>query len=119
MSRVAFEPSTLTCDDLSIDGKSLVYTATGHVHYSQGKRDLTAQRGILDRSNHKLHLEGDIHGTEEDGTQLRARTVDYDTSTKDYVVDGKPMTIIHPIPSPTPGPPGASPAPKPKKHHIL
>ena len=111
-------PSTLTCDELSIEGKSRVYKATGHVHYSQGKRDLTAERGILDRGNHKLHLEGNVRGVEDDGTQLRANTVDYDTQTKDYLVNGSPMTIIHPIPSPSPHAPGASPSPKPK-HHFL
>ena len=113
-------PSTLTTDELDIDALALVYTATGHVHYTQGKRELTAERGTLNRSTHKLHLEGNVRGREEDGTELRASTIDYDTASKDYVVNGKPLTIIHPIPSPTPGPPGASPSPSPKpKHRFL
>ena len=112
-------PSTMTCDELAVDGKSLVYKASGHVHYSQGNRDLTAETAILDRGQHKLHLEGNVRGKEEDGTQLRARTVDYDTTSKDYLINGDPMTVIHPIPSPSPGAPHPSPSPGKAKHRLL
>ncbi|HEY4440507.1 MAG TPA: LptA/OstA family protein [Candidatus Elarobacter sp.] len=101
--------ATLTCDQLLVDSKQKVYTATGHVHFSQGPRTATAERGILNRATGTLHLEGDVHLTDS-GSTLTATTVDYNLNTKDAEVHGGPAVLTKPD---TGGPP--PPAPKPRK----
>lgn len=53
-------PATLTCDNLQIDGVSKVYTATGHVHFTQGGSSMTADRAIMNGFTHDLHLYGNV-----------------------------------------------------------
>ncbi len=55
-SRIGPEPSTLTCDKLDIDGGKKFYVASGNVHFTQGTRDATADRGTLDEVTGLLHL---------------------------------------------------------------
>ncbi|MBV9440003.1 MAG: hypothetical protein JOZ24_08450, partial [Candidatus Eremiobacteraeota bacterium] len=38
-------PATLTCDKLAVDSKAKIYNAEGHVHFEQGTRTATAERG--------------------------------------------------------------------------
>jgi lipopolysaccharide assembly outer membrane protein LptD (OstA) len=102
--------ATLTCDQLQVDSKQKVYTATGHVHFTQGARTATAERGILNRATGTLHLEGDVHLTDS-GSTLNATTVDYNLNTKDAEVHGGPAVLT----KPDTGPQQPPPAPKPRK----
>lgn len=54
------KPATLTCDNLQIDGVSKIYTATGHVHFTQGGSSVTADRAIMNGFTHDLHLYGNV-----------------------------------------------------------
>jgi lipopolysaccharide assembly outer membrane protein LptD (OstA) len=54
------KPSTLTCDNLQIDGVSKIYTATGHVHFAQGTGYATADRAVMNGFTHDLHLYGHV-----------------------------------------------------------
>lgn len=54
------KPATLTCDSLQIDGVAKVYTATGHVHFTQGGSSVTADRAIMNGFTHDLHLYGNV-----------------------------------------------------------
>jgi lipopolysaccharide assembly outer membrane protein LptD (OstA) len=109
-------PATLTCDQLDIDSKAKLYTATGHVHFAQGTRTGTADKAILNRGTGKLHLEGDVKLT-DNGSTLSAGTVDYDLNTKDAEVHGQPAVMTQPVsPPPTPAPaPTTSARHKPAK----
>jgi lipopolysaccharide export system protein LptA len=104
-------PATLTCDRLEIDTKQKIYTATGHVHFSQGARTGTADRGQLNRGTGVLHLEGNVKLTEGDQS-MAAQDLVYNLNTRDVDVHGAPIIIKQPVPSPTPGAPAT---PKPKK----
>ena len=115
-------PATLNCDQLDLDTRAKLYTATGHVHFNQGSRSGTADKAILDRSSGKLHLEGDVHLT-DNGSTLSAGVVDYDLNNKNAEVHGNPAVMTQPVtqqaPIATPPPPKrAAPrrtnAPKPK-----
>ncbi len=106
-------PATLTCDQLDIDSKAKLYTATGHVHFNQGTRSGTSDKAILNRGTGKLHLEGSVHLT-DNGSTLSAATVDYDLNSKDAEVNGSPAVMTQPV-SPAPAPaPATTPAPKRK-----
>ncbi|GAC1583039.1 MAG: hypothetical protein NVS3B7_18460 [Candidatus Elarobacter sp.] len=108
-------PSTLTCDQLDIDAKMKIYTAIGHVHFVQGARVATAQRGVLNRSTGTLQLVGDVK-TKDGESTLTANDVSYNTNTKDFEGNGKPIIIKQPGPPPEPG--SASPTPKPKTRKL-
>jgi lipopolysaccharide assembly outer membrane protein LptD (OstA) len=107
-------PSTLTCDHLDADGLAKLYTATGHVHFVQGEKDATGDRGTLDDLTSQLHMEG--HVTIKDGDQtLSADSVDYNTETGDGQASGNVM-VIAPVP---PAPESSvKPGSKSKKHHV-
>jgi lipopolysaccharide export system protein LptA len=107
-------PSTITCDELTIDTKTKTYDGHGNMRFVQGTRVGTAQRGVLNQLTHKLHLEGNV--VLADGqTTMRANVVDYNLVTRDVIASGGPsgpMIIREPIPQGSPGPP---PSPKPSK----
>jgi lipopolysaccharide export system protein LptA len=108
-------PSTLTCDELDVDSKAKIYIASGHMHFEQGARKADAERGVLNRGNGMVHLEGDVKTT--DGTStITAQNLDYNINSKKVLADGKPIVIKQPVP--TPGPNSASPSPKPKRNRI-
>jgi lipopolysaccharide export system protein LptA len=104
-------PSTITCDALTLDSKNKSYDAQGNVHFTQGQRTATAQRGVLNQLQHTLHLEGQVVLT-DNGSSMKADVVDYNLQTKDVVASGGPMVIRQPIP---PQAPAAAPSGKPKK----
>lgn len=114
-------PATLTCDQLDLDTRAKLYVATGHVHFTQGTRSGSADKAILDRSSGKLHLEGDVHLT-DNGSTLSAGVVDYDLNNKNAEVHGNPAVMTQPVnqqqPVATPTPKRAAPKrtnpPKPK-----
>ncbi len=104
-------PSTITCDELTLDSKTKTYDGHGNLRFVQGNRIGTADRGVLNQSAHTLHLEGNVV-LAEGGTSMKAAVVDYNLQTRDVVASGAPMTIREPIPERSPGPP---PSPKPPK----
>jgi lipopolysaccharide assembly outer membrane protein LptD (OstA) len=54
------QPATLTCDNLTIDGTSKTYTATGNVHFTQGASQVRADRAIMNGLTHDIHLYGNV-----------------------------------------------------------
>ncbi|HLI97723.1 MAG TPA: LPS export ABC transporter periplasmic protein LptC [Candidatus Baltobacteraceae bacterium] len=54
------QPSTLTCDNLMIDGVTKSYVATGSVHFIQGANDVRADRAVMNGLTHDLHLYGHV-----------------------------------------------------------
>jgi lipopolysaccharide export system protein LptA len=106
-------PSTITCDELTIDSKNKSYDAHGNVRFVQGNRIGTAERGVLNQLKHTLHLEGNVVLAEGDSS-MNAAVVDYNLQTRDVVANGAPMIIREPIPQGAPTP-TASPKPKKKK----
>jgi lipopolysaccharide export system protein LptA len=108
-------PSTLMCDQLSVDSKRKIYIATGNVHYVQGDASATSQNARLDLGAHTLDLEGDVHLTQGDNT-MSAQTVHYDTLTKDVHSTGVPVLINGPAQAgPQPSPSAkATPTPTPR-----
>jgi lipopolysaccharide assembly outer membrane protein LptD (OstA) len=108
-------PSTLTCDHLNADGTAKTYTASGNVHFTQGQREATGDRGTLNDATNQLHMDG--HVTIKDGGQtLSADAVDYNTETGLGTASGN-VTVLSPIPPPPAGP-SSAPGAKPKKHHL-
>jgi lipopolysaccharide export system protein LptA len=108
--------ATLMCDRLEIDSKQKIYTATGHVRFTQGARTATSDRGVLNRGSGMLHLEGGVHLTDA-GSTLSANIVDYNLNTKDAEVHGGPAVLTKPADTAPAAPPAApkSPAPKPRR----
>ena len=96
-------PSTITCDNLTLDSKNKAYDAQGNVHFTQGQRTATAERGVLNQVAHTLHLEGSVQLT-EGGSSMKANVVDYNLQTRDVVASGAPMIIRQPIPPQAPAP---------------
>lgn len=54
------QPAILTCDSLQIDGTGKIYTAIGHVHFTQGASSVTADRAVMNGLTHDLHLFGNV-----------------------------------------------------------
>ncbi len=105
-------PATLTCDQLDIDSKAKMYTATGHVHFAQGTRTGIADKATLNRANGTLHLEGGVH-LSDNGSTLTADAVDYNLNTKDAEVHGGPAVMTQPANQPQQRPvPARTQAPK-------
>jgi lipopolysaccharide assembly outer membrane protein LptD (OstA) len=108
-------PATITCDELTLDSKNKSYDARGNVRFVQGNRVGTAERGVLNSTQHTLHLEGNVV-LAEGQTSMKAGVVDYNLQTRDVIANGAPMIIREPIPQRSPGPPASpKPSPKPKK----
>ncbi|MGD0967873.1 MAG: LPS export ABC transporter periplasmic protein LptC [Candidatus Aquilonibacter sp.] len=53
-------PSTLTADQVHIDGVGKIYTATGNVHYVQADTTVDADKGVLNDTSHDLDLTGNV-----------------------------------------------------------
>jgi lipopolysaccharide assembly outer membrane protein LptD (OstA) len=104
-------PATLLCDQLEIDAKAKLYTATGHVHFTQGTRSGTADRAVLNRGSGMLHLEGSVH-LSDNGSTLSGDSVDYNLNTKDAQVHGSPAVMSQPANQPPQ--PARSQSPKPQ-----
>ena len=104
-------PSTITCDELTVDSRNKSYDAHGNVKFVQGNRVGTAQRGVLNQTTHMLHLEGNVV-LAEGQTSMRANVVDYNLQTRDVNASGAPMVIREPLPPKAPVP---APSPKPTK----
>jgi lipopolysaccharide assembly outer membrane protein LptD (OstA) len=83
------------------------------VHFSQGARTGIADRAVLNRASGMLHLEGNVH-LSENGSTLAADSVDYNLNTKDADVHGNPAAMTQPANKPVGPPPSATPKAKPK-----
>lgn len=106
------EPSTLTTDELHVDGRTRTYTAVGNVKWTQGNKLLTADRGILNENTHQLNLQGNVHIQQEEQS-MNAERVDYNLETEDGVAYGSPVLARMPV---EPAPPGmAPPTPPPRR----
>jgi len=106
------EPSTLTTDELQVDGRAKTYTAIGNVHWTQGNKKLSADRGILNETTHMLNLLGNVH-IEQDQQSMDADRVDYNTETEEGKAVGSPVVARLPVPPPGPETtPPPTPAPK-------
>jgi lipopolysaccharide export system protein LptA len=111
-------PATITCDELTLDSKNKSYDARGNVRFVQGNRVGTAERGVLNSTQHTLHLEGNVV-LAEGQTSMKAGVVDYNLQTRDVIANGAPMIIRETIPQRSPGPAGSpKPSPKPKKKFL-
>jgi len=104
-------PATITCDELTLDSKNKSYDGRGNLRFVQGDRVGTAERGVLNQTQHTLHLEGNVV-LAEGQTSMKAAVVDYNLQTRDVIANGAPMIIREPIPHGSPGP---TPSPKPTK----
>jgi lipopolysaccharide export system protein LptA len=80
-------PSTLTSDQLDVDGAGKIYTATGHVHYVHNDTTMDSQRATLNDATHTLYLDGDVHLVQGD-RNLVASSVVYDTITDNAKASG-------------------------------
>ena len=115
-------PATLTCDQLDVDSKARVYTATGHFHFTQGTRSGSADKASLDRTAGMLHLEGNVH-VSDNGENMSGNIVDYNLNTKEVHAYGKPIEMTQPAqqqpnPAPRRTPPArGTPAPKRAPSH--
>jgi len=110
------EPQTLTTDELDVDGPAKVYVAIGNVHFTQGSKVVTAEKGQLDQIKHVLDLTGNVHIDDTvTGQSMVAENVTYDTVNETVTASGKPgapFQIRAPV---APGPSSPSPTPSPRK----
>ena len=111
-SRVTEEPSTLTCDQLDVDGGAKIYEAKGNVHFTQEDRDATADYGRLDDTSSILHLEGHVHIRDKE-QYLESDSLDYNTATGELNAHGAPVSIRMPLETPAPRPPRQPRTPRP------
>jgi lipopolysaccharide assembly outer membrane protein LptD (OstA) len=89
-------PSTLTCDQLQIDGAHQIYHAIGNVHYTAAGRETTSDRAELDGATNQLHLEGRIAISAAGGQDgvggfdtIKAATIDSDAISGDFTIPGR------------------------------
>ncbi len=57
-------PATLTCDNLTIDGTTKTYVATGNVHFTQGGSSAQSDRAVMNGITHDIHLYGNVQLTQ-------------------------------------------------------
>ncbi len=96
ITRLTKGPATMTCDRLQIDGVRKTYTAIGHVHYVEAERDITADRGSLDDTTNKLHVEGNVNARDGKTFMQNVDVLDYDIKTGDMHGEGRPITVRAP-----------------------
>lgn len=80
-------PSTLTADQVNIDGTAKIYTATGNVHYVQADTTVDAAKGVLNDGTHALDLRGNVHIVQGD-RNMQAEHVIYNTVTGQAHAEG-------------------------------
>ena len=76
---------TLTCDQLQINNKAKISTATGNARATQGDRTLTAATMRLDEIAHVLNLQGAAHA-QEGLSSVDSEQMQYNTASGDFVV---------------------------------
>ena len=120
LGKLAEKPSTITTDELTVDWGNKRYTAVGNVHFVQGDRTMTAERGVLNDAAHQLDLSGHVVIVQGEKSS-QAQTVHYNTESEAVKMDGGVMVRF---PAETPGPaaapaPSGSPGPAKKKRGIF
>ncbi len=80
-------PATLTADKMTIDEKTRIYTAVGHMHYTQADTTVDAQSGKLNDVTHELDLHGNVH-VRQGARSLIADHVIYNTITGQAQAEG-------------------------------
>ncbi len=103
-------PATLTSNQLDVDSKARLYTATGNFHFSQGSRTGSADRAILDRAAGTLHLEGNVR-LSDNGATISANIIDYNLNTRYFHSFGNPTQMTQPVQQAAP-PARAAPQPR-------
>ncbi|HTV73380.1 MAG TPA: LPS export ABC transporter periplasmic protein LptC [Candidatus Acidoferrales bacterium] len=88
-------PSTLTCDQLQIDGAHQVYHAIGNVHFTQNTRETTSDRADLDGATDQLRLSGRIAIRETGGSHSGVGGFD---TIQAAAIDSNPVTGNFTIP---------------------
>jgi lipopolysaccharide assembly outer membrane protein LptD (OstA) len=88
-------PSTLTADQVHIDGVGKIYTATGNVHYVQADTTVDADKGVLDDLTHDLDLTGNAKIVQGD-RNMEADHVLYNTISGQAHAEGDPVTMQFP-----------------------
>jgi len=99
-------PATLTADKMTIDEKTRIYSAEGHMHYTQADTTVDAQRGKLNDITHELDLHGNVH-VHQGQRSLIADHVLYNTISGQAVADGNvtlrfPSAIHESVATPKP-----------------
>ena len=113
-------PSTMTADEVNIDGTAKVYTATGHVHYVQADTTVDADKGVLDDNTHVLTLDGSVHIVQGDRNMAAGHvvyntlsgqahaennvTMQFPSEINPHIATPKPITIKNPLSKKTPQP---------------
>ncbi|HTW85119.1 MAG TPA: LPS export ABC transporter periplasmic protein LptC [Candidatus Sulfotelmatobacter sp.] len=101
----AKEPSTLTCDELDVNGKLDAYRAAGNAHYASVDRTASADTMILDRKHHKLYLDGAV-ALSQHGSTLVGDRVNVNLRSGQTDESGSPLVITAPASS-APAPRGS------------
>jgi lipopolysaccharide export system protein LptC len=120
-------PSTLTADQVHIDGLGKIYTATGNVHYVQADTTVDSDKGVLNDGTHDLDLTGNVKIVQGQRNmaanhvlyntisgQAHAEgdvTMQFPSAVNTHVATPKPIHIPNPLqrhkgapaPTPTPG----------------
>jgi lipopolysaccharide transport protein LptA len=93
-------PSTLTGDHIDADGVAKFYTVIGHVRFTQGDREASADRGTFNDVTNEVHMEGNAV-IKDQGQTLNADVVDYNTQTGVGNASGN-VTVVSPVATPAP-----------------
>jgi lipopolysaccharide assembly outer membrane protein LptD (OstA) len=117
-------PSTLTADQVDIDGEAKVYTATGNVHYVQVDTVVDSEKGVLNDLTHELDLSGNVHIVQGERNMIADHvlyntitgqahaegnvTMQFPSEVNPHVATPKPIKITNPLQK---GKPAASPSP--------
>jgi lipopolysaccharide assembly outer membrane protein LptD (OstA) len=121
-------PSTLTADQVHINGLGKVYTATGHVHYVQADTTVDADNGVLNDLTHDLDLTGNVHIVQGERNmaanhvlyntisgQAHAEgdvTMQFPSEVNTHVATPRPIHISNPLQRHKGGTPAPSPSPR-------
>lgn len=119
-------PSTLTADQVHINGIGKVYTATGNVHYVQADTTVDADSGVLNDLTHELDLKGNVHIVQGDRNMVAGHvlyntvsgeahaednvTMQFPSEINPHIATPRPIKIPNPLdrkkraPAPTPTP---------------
>jgi lipopolysaccharide assembly outer membrane protein LptD (OstA) len=121
-------PSTLTADQVHINGLGKVYTATGHVHYVQADTTVDSDNGVLNDLTHDLDLTGNVKIVQGERNmaanhvlyntisgQAHAEgdvTMQFPSEVNTHVATPRPIHISNPLQRHKGGTPAPSPSPR-------
>jgi lipopolysaccharide export system protein LptA len=119
-------PSTLTADQVHIDGTSKIYTATGNVHYVQADTTVDSDKGVLNDLTHDLDLTGNVKIVQGDRNMVADHvlyntvsgqahaegdvTMQFPSEVTAHIATPRPIHITNPLqhhrgtPAPSPSP---------------